>query len=236
MLAAVVPSAVSPDIIRWHPVFVLSLCFIQLNILSYLNISLSCISSCKICSAIYRMANNLTRERTNGFDDFTTLLALLFRFMIRPPGKAPYFFWCWECSLRASNENESLSNKIIIVIIKHWIYIVPIYSYILSQLSTCLQWMTLIISTILPLNHIIIMYKQLYIISNTDVFSAPWKRGTRLIICLHLSPRRCLQAPHTFIKITHCMFWQLGIFFIFFLKKCSLYIGNNRHSFKLHRK
>lgn len=130
MLAAVVPSAVSPDITQWHHFFVLSLGFIQMNILPYLNISLSCISSCKICSAIYRMANNLTRERINGFDDFTTLQVLLFRFTIRLPGKTPYFFFCWECSLRASNENESLWNKIIIVIIKHWIYTVPIYSYI----------------------------------------------------------------------------------------------------------
>jgi len=130
MLATVVPSAFSPDIIRWYHVFVLSLCFIQINSISYLNISLSCISSCKICSAIYRMANNLTRERINGFDDFTTLQVLLFRFMILLPGKTPYFFCCWERSLRAWNENESLWNTIIIVIIKHWIYIVPIYSYI----------------------------------------------------------------------------------------------------------
>jgi len=93
----------------------------------------------------------------------------------------------------------------------------------LSQLSTCLQQITLLISTILPLNHIIIMYKQLYIISYTYIF-LPWKCGTCLIICLHLSPRWCLQAPHTFIKITHFMFWQLGMFFIILPKKCFLYI------------
>ena len=127
MLAAVVPSAVTPDIIQWHQPFVLPLCSIHMNILSYLNISLSCISSCKICSAIYRMANNLTRERTIGLALFRTWQVLLFWFMIRQSGETPYFFCCWQCRLRASTENESLSNKIIIVILKHRIYIVPIY-------------------------------------------------------------------------------------------------------------
>jgi len=226
MLAAVVPSAVSPDILRWHLVFVLSLCFIQMNILSYLNISLSCISSCKICSAIYKMANNLTRERTNGFDVFTTLLVLLFRFMIRLPGKAPYFFFCWECSLRAWNENESLWNKIIIVIIKQWIYIVPLYSYILSQLSTCLQWMKLLISTILPLNHIIIMYKQLHIISYTDIFphlgnvvhvstsafTCPLDDVSRLLILSSKSLIACFDCWASFSysssKSAFCTLWK----------------------------
>ena len=227
MLAAVVPSAVSPDIIWWHLVFVLSLCFIQMNILSYLNISLSCISSCKICSAIYKMANNLTRERINGFDDFTTLQALLFRFMIRVPGKAPYFFWCWECSLRASNENESLWNKIIIVIIKHTIYTVPLYFYILSHLSTCLQWITLLISTVLPLNHIIIfMYKQLYIISCTDIFphlgnvehvsssafTCPLDDVSRLLILSSKSLIACFDSSASFSysssKSALCTLWK----------------------------
>lgn len=231
MLAAVVPSAVSPDIIWWHLVFVLSLCFIQMNILSYLNKSLSCISSCKICSAIYKMANNLTRVRIIGFDDFTTLLALLFRFMIRVPGKTPYFFWCWECRLRASNENESLWNKIIIiVIIKRWIYIVPLYSYILSQLSTCLQWITLLISTTFSLNHIIIiiiiMFKQLYIISFTDifphlgnvvhvsssVFTCPLDDVSRLLILSSKSLISCFDSWASFSysssKSAFCTLWK----------------------------
>lgn len=238
MLAAVAPSAVSPDIIWWHHVFVLSLCFIQMNILSYLNISLSCISSCKICSAIYRMANNLTRERINGFDDFTTLQVLLFRFAIRLLGKAPYFFCCWECSLRASNENESLWNKIIIVIIKHWIHIVPIYSYIFVSTfhMFAVTYTTHIYYTSTKSHYYYYFVQTILHYKLYWYFSAPWKLGTCLIICLHLSPRRCLQAPHTFIKITHCVFWQLGIFFIFLPKKCFLYIMETRHSFKLHRK
>lgn len=197
-----------------------------MNILSYLNTSLSCISSCKIFSAIYRMANNLTRERTTGLALFRTWRVLLFWFTIRLSGETPYFFCCWQCRLRASTENESLWNKIIIVILKHWIYIVPIHFRTSVSSLHMIAGITLLISTILQLNHIIIIYQQLYIRSYADIFlhlgnaehvsssdfTCPLDEVSRLLILSSKSLIACFDSWASFSysssKSAFCTLWK----------------------------